>query len=106
MQANNEEKQTEILLQRKASSSCTDEDQTTSLADQKSLKPRGKVDKGPSDQFNIDKAKLADALAQEELNRQESERLLKMDDRKRSYNKKYEEAVLTNEQIEAYQIKK
>ncbi|XP_046994615.1 pre-mRNA-splicing factor SLU7 [Schistocerca americana] len=50
--------------------------------------------------------KLKMALQQEDLNQQEAERILSMDERKRPYNSMFEVKKPTEEEIEAYYMKK
>ncbi|XP_049813015.1 pre-mRNA-splicing factor SLU7 [Schistocerca nitens] len=50
--------------------------------------------------------KLKMALKQEDLNQQEAERILSMDERKRPYNSMFEVKKPTEEEIEAYYMKK
>ncbi|XP_011140762.2 pre-mRNA-splicing factor Slu7 [Harpegnathos saltator] len=52
------------------------------------------------------KDKLKEALRKEEENTEEVDKLLKMDERKRPYNSMYEAKEPTNEEIEAYQMKR
>jgi pre-mRNA-processing factor SLU7 len=46
------------------------------------------------------------ALAQEELHQEEAEHILAMDERKRPYNSMYEVKKPTDEEMEAYYMKK
>lgn len=50
--------------------------------------------------------KLKEALRKEEENTKEAKKLLMLDERKRPYNSMYEVKELTNEEIEAYQMKR
>ncbi|XP_011167880.1 pre-mRNA-splicing factor Slu7 [Solenopsis invicta] len=53
-----------------------------------------------------DDDKLKEALRKEEENTRQAERLLNLDERKRPYNSMYETKKLTEEEIEAFQMKR
>jgi len=69
-------------------------------------KNRKKKRNSSSDEESIDKDKLQKALEIEDENRRLAEEMLQIDERKRAYNSMYEEKVPTNEEIEAYRIKR
>ncbi len=65
-----------------------------------------KKNESSSDEESIDELKLRKALEMEDQNKRIAEQLLQTDERKRAYNSMYEEKELSNEQIEAYRMKR
>lgn len=71
--------------------------------DKKKNKKRGDEDEDEEKSKDI---KLKKALEEEEEKRKNAERLLKMDERKRPYNSMYEAKAPTEEELEAYHLKR
>lgn len=72
--------------------------------DKKNKKSKQHVEKDPED--TIDQEKLKAALQKEEESKKNAEKLLQTDERKRSYHSSYDEGPITNEEIEAYNLKR
>ncbi|KAG7200868.1 hypothetical protein KM043_003231 [Ampulex compressa] len=98
-----------------SSESSQDEEDTRTKTEKKSrtAKRKEKKRKQKERRRNKKKAgkiqdddKLKQALEKEERNQREGQRLLEMDERKRPYNSMYSAKELTEEEIEAYQMKR
>lgn len=79
-------------------------------AKRKLKKQKWKENRKNKNKNNVEKQNdndnLKEVLKKEEKNAKEADRLLKMGDRKRSYNSMYEAKAPTTEEIEAYQMKR
>ncbi len=101
-----------VLLSQEADNEPEDHDNMSLLEqhmekkkkDKKSKKSKEKEEKDADD--SIDQEKLKVALQKEEESKKNAEKLLQMDERKRSYHSNYEEGPITNEEIEAYHLKR
>lgn len=69
-------------------------------------KKSGKRKEDKDDPDKIDKEKLKKALEKEEAHTKLVEKQMELDERKRSYNSKYDDKTLSPEEIEAYHIKR
>lgn len=72
----------------------------------KEKKRKARADKKEKKKEESDEDKLKAALQKEDEKQREAERLLALDERKRPYNSMYDEKKITDEEMEAYLMKK
>lgn len=102
---------TTIEEEKKASSSSSESDEETKKADarrskkkDKKKKQKEKTKQKKKEKHEVDK--LQEALKKEEAAQQEADELLAMNERKRPYNSMFEVKKPTEEEIEAYYLKR